>query len=135
MWSFIRTYPNFDKLYYNFCVAEGGNYNFIPNPSDFIIKEDILGNRIRYYDFAITAFSSFSDIPFSDENVLDYDTMQDFISWIETQNQNRNFPDFGENCNVDKIMNLQNMPTSSGVNINMAKYMVQCRVIYEENIT
>lgn len=132
VWNWLKTYPDFEKLFYNFCIAEDGNQSFIPNPTDFVIKQDILGNKLKYYDFAVTCFSSFSDIPFSDENVIDYNAMQDFILWIDSQNKNKLFPDFGENCIIEKVENLQNIPSSSAINQEMAKYMVQCRIVYEE---
>ena len=66
------------------------------------------------------------------ENVIDYNSMQEFISWIEDQNTKRNFPDFGDNCFIQTIINLQNTPSTSAIDKEIAKYMVQCRIIYEE---
>ena len=132
VWNYLKTYPDFKKLFYNFCIAEDSNQSFIPNPTDFVIRQDILGTKLKHYDFAVTCFSSFSDIPFSDENVIDYNSMQEFISWIEDQNTKRNFPDFGDNCFIQTIINLQNTPSTSAIDKEIAKYMMQCRIIYEE---
>lgn len=132
VWNFIKTYPNFEKLYYNFCIAEDGNQSFIPNPTDFVMKQDVLGTKTKYYDFAITCFSSLSDIPFSEENVIDHEAMQNFIEWFENQDKLRNYPNFGNNCNIEKMTSLQNIPSASALDKEMAKYMVQCRIVYEE---
>lgn len=132
VWEWVKTYTDFDKLFYNFCRAEDGNKNFIPNPTDINIREYIDGSKLKYYDFAITSFSRFSDIPDSDENLLDFNQMNDFIEWIDTQDKNKNYPKFSSNCNIIKIKSLNNNPSVSSDNKDLAKYMVQCRIEYEE---
>lgn len=133
VWEWIKTYTGFNKLFYNFCIAEDGNKSFIPNPTDYQVAKYIDGTKLKHYDFAVTSFSRYSDVPFSEENILDYSEMQEFIDWIETQNKNKQFPTFGNDCNIIEIINLQNNPTSSLTDKELAKYMVQCRITYEED--
>lgn len=40
---------------------------------------------------------------------------QEFMDWIEEQNREKNYPDFGEQCQIKKIENLQNMPNLATV--------------------
>lgn len=56
------------------------------------------------------------------------------MDWLDQQNDSKDFPDFGEECEIQKMENLQNMPNLSGVNQDgtMARYMIQARVIYKE---
>ena len=68
---------------------------------------------------------------------LNLETMnfaQAFMDWLDEQNDKREYPDLGENCTVEKIENLQNMPNLSGVNYEegLARYMIQARIIYTE---
>lgn len=132
VWEWIQQYQSFDKLFYNFCMAEDGNKNFIPNPTNYVMKQYIDGSTLRYYDFAITSFSRYSDVPYDEENILDYKEMQKFIEWIDEQNKLRNYPNFGSNCNIIEVSNLQNNPSSSLEDKELAKYMIQCRITYEE---
>ena len=59
---------------------------------------------------------------------------QSFMDWLDEQDRNKDYPDFGENCKIEKMECLQNMPNLSGINQNgtMARYMIQARVIYKE---
>ena len=58
----------------------------------------------------------------------------DSVSFLTNYSGKRRFPDFGANCRVKKIENLQNMPNLATVDWeNMtAQYMIQCRVLYFE---
>lgn len=132
MWDWIQGYSGFGKLFFNFGDAEADSTTFIPNPSDYTVKTDILGNKVKHYDFAITAFRSFDTVPSSTENMQSYALLTAFQNWLDEQNRNRNFPDFGSNCEVTGVVNLQNMPTNSGQYSALAKYMIQARVAYTE---
>ena len=59
---------------------------------------------------------------------------QSFMDWLEVQNKNNNYPDFGSNCQIKFMENLQNMPNLAGVlpEANLARYMLQCRIVYFE---
>ena len=56
------------------------------------------------------------------------------MDWIDTQNKKKEFPDFGENCTIEKIENIQNMPNLAGVSEkeSLARYMIQARILYTE---
>jgi hypothetical protein len=137
MWEWIKTYPNFENetngnLYFNFGEASDNNSFFIPVPTDYVVKQDIMGTKTRFYTFAITTFKDIANNPYSMENINDYSEVQNFLDWIEEQNNQRSFPDFGENCNVLEVLNLSNMANVSNQDQQLAKYMTQCRVVYEE---
>ena len=59
---------------------------------------------------------------------------QEFIDWIDERDKKKNYPDFGDKCQIKKIENLQNMPNLASVDWEnmIAQYMLQCRVIYFE---
>ena len=50
-----------------------------------------------------------------DLNLQAMNFAQEFMDWIDEQNRKKHFPDFGTNCQVKKIENLQNMPNLATV--------------------
>lgn len=130
--DWLKSYPGFNRLCFNFGTVTPQSKHLIPTASDYVFKRDIFGNAIRYYDFAVTAFNDIDDITDDGaENLVDFNQMQDFIDWIAEQNSKRDFPSLGDNCEVEEIRNLQNAPQTSRSG-ELAKYMVQCRIIYTE---
>lgn len=47
----------------------------------------------------------------------------------------KNYPEFPDNCQIKEMETLQNMPNLAGINAEegLARYMVQCRLIYFES--
>lgn len=56
------------------------------------------------------------------------------MDWVDQKNRAKEYPDFPDTCEIQKIETLQNMPNLAGVNMEqtMARYMFQCRVTYFE---
>ena len=69
-----------------------------------------------------------------DLNLTAMNFAQAFMDWLEEQNKKRNYPEFPNSCQIKKMETLQNMPNLAGVNVKegMARYMVQCRIVYFE---
>lgn len=130
--DWLKEFENFDKLYFNFGDVEHGAMAFIPTPTDRVIKTDILGNQTKLYKFAVTAFLTFDTIPNSSSNLVDYSQLQLLINWVSERNKNKIFPDFGKDCEVEKIESLQNVPQIAGQNENIAQYLMQFQITYIE---
>lgn len=104
--------------------------------SDRVIKRYFKGAK-KAYGFTITIIRPYS----TDLDMLNLECMnfvQEFMDWITEQNRKKNFPDFGPDCQIQEIENLQNMPNLSGINPKegLARYQIQCRINYfdkEEN--
>lgn len=119
-------------LSFNFANDSMYGISFLTNYSDKIVKRYVRAAD-KEYGFTILItwhFSSETD----DLNLQAMNFAQGFMDWIDNQNREKNFPDFGEKCQVKKIENLQNMPNLAAVDLeNMkAQYMIQCRVLYFE---
>lgn len=104
----------------------------ITNYSGKQIKKYVRGSE-KEYGFSVIIVKDYS----KDEDDLNLQAMnfaQSVMEWIEQQNKKRNFPDFGEKCQIKRMENLQNMPNLSGINPEegLARYMLQCRIIYFE---
>lgn len=117
---------------YNFADDSPTGLSFLTNYSEKIVKKYIRAADKEYgFTIMITwPFSTETD----DLNLQAMNFAQGFMDWISDQNRRKAFPDFGENCQVKKIENLQNMPNLAAVDWEnmVSQYMVQCRVLYFE---
>ena len=117
---------------FNFSDDSIDGVSFLTNYSGKTVKKYVRAAD-KEYRFTILMTWHFSTET-DDLNLQAMNFAQEFMDWIEKQNKDKNFPDFGEKCQVKKIENLQNMPTLAAVDWeNMkAQYMIQCRVLYFE---
>lgn len=117
---------------FNFSDDSIDGVSFLTNYSGKTVKKYVRAAD-KEYGFTILMTWHFSTET-DDLNLQAMNFAQEFMDWIEKQNKTKNFPDFGEKCQVKKIENLQNMPNLAAVDWeNMkAQYMIQCRVLYFE---
>lgn len=117
---------------FNFADNSPDSVSFLTNYSGKIVKK-YLRAADKEYGFTILITWRYSTET-DDLNLQAMNFVQDFMDWIEEQNRLKNFPNFGKECQVKKIENLQNMPNLAAVDWeNMtAQYMIQCRVLYFE---
>ena len=117
---------------FNYANDSPFSISFLTNYSGKVVKKYIRAAD-KEYGFSILATWPFSTV--SDElNMQAMVFVQSFMDWIEEQNEKKNFPDFGRECQVKKVENLQNMPSLAAVDWeNMrAQYVIRCRVLYFE---
>lgn len=121
------------NIQFNFSPEAPDNISFITRYSDNVVRSFVCGDKEKEYGFAIIIVKQYSTES-DDLNLEAMNLAQAFMDWIEEQNENRDFPDFGKNCEVLKIENLQNMPNLSGINQkeSLARYMIQGRILYRE---
>ena len=132
VFEWIKQCPVFERLFFNFGTSEENTSTFIPIPTDSTVKTDIFGNETKHYDFAVSTFGAIDDITFEgSENITVMNLMQQLTEWIKLQNREKNFPDFGAKCFIEKISVNQNIPASLRMQ-NISKYLSQYRIIYEE---
>lgn len=122
-----------DLLGFNYSSASSGSISLITNYSDKVRKRYLRFGAEKEYGFTIILVKDYSTSG-DDLNLEAMNFAQAFMDWIDEKNGKKEYPDFGERCQIKRIENLQNMPNLSGVNIdnNLAQYMIQCRVIYFE---
>ena len=121
-------------LNFNFSPESPDSFTLLTNYSDKAIKKFVTGDARKAYGFTILIIKNYSTSG-DDLNLECMNFAQEFMDWIETQNEKRIYPDFGENNEIEKIEVLQNMPNLAGVNAEegLAKYMIQGRVLYREH--
>lgn len=121
------------SLGFNFSEEYPGSISLVTNYSGKVIKKYIRAGAVKEYGFTIIVVKPYS----TDEDTLNLEAMnyaQEISDWLDQQNKKENYPKFPENCQVRKMETLQNMPNLAGINAkeNLARYMVQCRIIYFE---
>lgn len=119
-------------LSFNFSNDSPESISFLTNYSGKVVKSYIRGAD-KQYGFTIMLTWPFSEAT-DDLNMEAINFAQGFMDWIESQNREGKFPDFGSGCQIKKIENLQNMPNLASVDWETmtSRYMIQCRVLYFE---
>ena len=131
-------------LYFNFINAKDNTSQIVTTANDrFLDKPYITGSVEKQYSFQILIFKSITDDAlvklegFAHENVEELAYVQALIDWISEQNELKNLPDFGEECDVDSIETSAETPRLEGINMEvappLAMYSVTIRIHYVDN--
>ena len=143
MINYLITCPTIldSPLYFNFINAKNDTNQFLTTSSDMYTNKNYIDGSVgRQYDFTIVTFKSAADIAvvkmegFENENISDMATIQSLIEWVSEQNDLRNFPNFGEECEVDEILTTSDTPSFDGIDEQvsppLAVYSITIRVNY-----
>ena len=132
MQDWVSQFLNDNYLYFEAAEAYPEVRTMVPNYGDYVRKKDILGNKYKSYSFVFVGYEQL-DRGTSDTNIENMSVFDNFIDWLETQQANNNFPDFGPKCSDYEIVILQNMANLSFVTEDdLAKYMLGVRIDYKE---
>ncbi len=132
------------ELYFNFINAQDDNKQIITESNEkFSNRTYIDGSVLKQYTFTLIDFKSITDSAlvliqnYQNENVVDVSDVQALINWINNQNKLRNFPDFGEDCEIQSIETTSENPNFEGVNTEvtpiLAMYSISIRIEYIDN--
>lgn len=130
-----------NPLFFNFAEAQDNNKQFVTVASDRAVERPYIdGSVLKRYTFTIIDYRSIAyqaivmKAGYPNENVQEMLDVQSLIDWIEEQNNNLNFPDFGDDCVVEEIIALTDSPRLSGVDTqstpSLAKYSVAIQIQY-----
>ena len=130
-----------NSLYFNFISAKDTNKQIITQSNDKSLNRTYIdGSVLKRYTFTIISFISIAPNPIPkiegkvDENVSDLVNIQSIIDWVTEQNDNYNYPDFGEHCEINSIEALSENPNLDGIDNSssppLAKYSLTIRVEY-----
>lgn len=128
-------------LYFNFINAKNDNKQILTAGNEKSINRRYIdGSIMKRYTFTIIDFKSIAykaivkQPGYPDENVADMLDVQGIIDWITEQNEERNFPDFGEECIIEEISSTTDNPSLNGIDSNvtpaLAKYSMAIQVDY-----
>lgn len=130
----LTSYPDIQSvpLFFNFINAKDNNIQFLTESNDKSLnKQFIDGSVARQYTFTLVITKSITDLAvvkpdtssedvwLSNENIADLADIQALMNWINEQDDVHNYPDFGEDCVVEKIYTLTDNPSLEGVNTDV----------------
>lgn len=132
------------ELYFNFINAEDDNKQIITESNEkFSNRSYIDGSVLKQYTFTLIDFKSITDSAlvliqdYPNENVVDVSDVQTLINWINEQNKLQNFPNFGEDCEIQSIETTSENPNFEGINTEvtptLAMYSISIRIEYIDN--
>ena len=128
--EFLALYPNIQDipLFFNFINAKDNNIQFLTEATDVSLNKTYIdGSVLRRYEFTLLITKSITDLAMvkpdltnedawlSNENIEDIADIQALMDWVNEQDDVRNYPNFGQDCVVEKIHTLTNTPTLEGV--------------------
>ena len=145
--EYLRNCPTISQnpLFFNFAQKEDNNQLYATYASSTDVEKKFIdGSKECVYKFSIVFYKSASYNPviegMSDENMEEFIDIQSVVDWIEEQNDNNVFPDFGEDCVIDSIETLTNIPaTARNVDVEgdmqpaLAQYSLGFRIRYLDN--
>lgn len=130
--DWVQEFLDDNYLYFESSDAYPGIRNIVPNYGDYTTKTDILGYKYKSYSFAFIGYEQI-DTGTSDVNTTNMQIMDAFTAWLEEQRENKNFPNFGQNCSEYDIIPLQDMANLATIQDDgLAKYMLGVRIDYKE---
>ena len=80
-----------------------------------VTEQDSQGNRVPSYLYP-------------NENIEDMVDGQTLIDWIKDQNENRHFPNFGNECIIESVETSTDKPVLNGINTNLDSPLAQYSV-------
>lgn len=141
--DFLITCPSIQNspLYFNFISGEDKHKQIITTGNDKTVNTPFIdGTVMKRYTFTIVDFRSVAyraivkKEGYDDENVEELLDIQGIMDWINEQAELRNFPDFGEDCQIDSMQTLSENPALNGVdsstNPPLAKYSISIQIEY-----
>lgn len=141
--EFLRECPTIaeNPLFFNFINAKADNKQIITSGNDKSIQKPYIdGSVLKRYTFTIIDFRSvtYQAIVNSpshiNENVEEYIDIQAIIDWVDEQNEARNYPSFGNDCEIDEMKVLTDNPVLNGVDTQLkpalAKYSFSIQIDY-----
>lgn len=131
-----------NKLFFNFINVGDNNKIFTTIGQDVVMNNNYIDGSIgMQYQFSIIDFRSLNDLPIiqgkSHENIDELLDVQGIIDWINEQEEDKNYPNFGTDCVIQEIRCSTNNPVLNGIDNslspNLAKYSVTIIVEYIDN--
>lgn len=119
-------------IFFNVLPAEPDAVTVNSVQNERVLEEYIDGSKRVEFLFAVALAKEF-DTGTSENNLDALQEFEEISAWVETQNDLRNFPNFGNSINIEKVEVLETVPSVSVDNQNqIAKYQGQFKITYVE---
>ena len=144
MIEFLRNCPVIDKnpLYFNFGNIEDNSYQVITDSNDTSLSQPYIdGSILKRYTFYIDCFKTIAYNKvikgYQDENLYDISEVQAILDWVNEQDRDKIYPDFGEDCLIDSMQSTTESPDLHSVEDTttspIAVYRISIQIDYIDN--
>lgn len=141
MIEFLQTCPTIlaNPLFFNFGDIKDNAYQAMTKADDIYLQKPYIDGSVqKRYTFSVDSFKSVAYNPvvqgLTDENLSDFKEVQDVLDWINAQDDTRNYPNFGNDCLIEKMQTLTTKPEILGVdnsaNPPLAVYRISIQIDY-----
>ncbi len=137
--DFINTCPLVGyNMYFNFVdeTNTDGNTSLLTDGYGALVKKYVDGEKLKKFQCVIRQNKPLSRYSNSAENVEQMQYVQEFLEWINEQGEERNYPDFGEKCVIQKLSTPEGVeyPMLAGVYEGTALYSFPFEITYTERM-
>lgn len=142
MLDYLSQCDGIGRLYFQYGQAGDNAMQLVTSSVEAATRAQYIdGSQPKRLDYSLIWFKSLAFMPVVagaggqvNENVAELDDVQSIIDWIGAQNAAHNYPDLGEDCQVDAISCLHDVPQLIGIDAAysppLAKYTFTIRVEY-----
>lgn len=142
MLDYLSQCDGIQQLYFQYGQAAAGAMQLVTSSIEAATRAQYIdGSQPKRLDYSLIWYKPLAFLPVVtgagapvNGNVAELDDVQSIIDWIGEQNDARNFPDLGEDCQVDAISCLHDVPQLIGIDTTfsppLAKYTFTVRVEY-----
>jgi len=136
------TYIQSNPLFFNFGDIRDGAHQMITQSDDVVLHKPFIDGSVqKRYTMSIDTFKSVAHNPvtasYQDENLSEFIDVQNVMDWINTQNDLRNYPNFGNNCVIEEMKTTTTKPTLLQVDTSqdppVAIYRISIQIDYVDN--
>ena len=123
-------------MYFNFIdeTNSDGNTSLLTTGYGELVKTYTDGESLKKFQCEIRQVKPMSSYSNTSENAEQMARVQDFLNWINEQGENKNFPDFGTKCKIQRLKTPEGVeyPMLSGVFEGTALYSFPFEILYLE---
>lgn len=124
--------------YFNFVdeTNTDSNTSLLTDGYGHLVKKYVDGDEMRKFQCVIRQVKPLSRYSNTEENIEQMQKVQEFFDWVNEQGKNKNFPNFGEKCKVQKMSTPDGVyyPMHAGVYEGTSLYSFPFEITYIERI-
>lgn len=130
-----------NPLFFNVINAKDNDKQIITQSNEKSLNRTFIdGSVMKRFTFTIIDFRSviYQPLPkvegYTSENVEEMFDVQGIMNWVNAQADEQNYPDFGNDCQIDSMRTTSENPNLNGVDTSvspaLAKYSMSIQIDY-----
>jgi hypothetical protein len=132
--TWVESFLSDNKMSFENVESIQGFRSIVPQYGDYQVRQDIVGNKTKWYTFAFIAVEVLDTVDVDVNNANTRQLVDEFNDWLVKQQEDKNFPDFGEKVTKYRVLPLQNTANLAQTfpDVGLAKYILMARIQYVE---